>query len=88
MELLGSIFASVAGSVASSLFGGGGRKRAPATPRFSRQQAPFSANVPNVIDTRTSTEPLPDVSAQAGLLQTLMAKHEAIINSFDVDKTA
>jgi hypothetical protein len=87
MSLLGSIFASVAGSVASSVLGGG-RKRAPATPRFSRQQAPFSANVPNVIDTRTSTEPLPDVSAQAGLLQTLMAKHAAIINSFDVDKTA
>ena len=85
MELLGSIFASVAGSVASSLFGGGDRKRAPATPRFSRQQAPFSATVPNVIDTRASTETLPDVS---GSLQALMAKHRAIMDSFDVDKTA
>ena len=85
MELLGSIISSVAGSVASSLFGGGGRKRAPATPRFSRQQAPFSATVPNVIDTRASMETLPDVS---GSLQALMAKHRAIMDSFDVDKTA
>jgi hypothetical protein len=89
MELLGSIISSVAGSVASSLFGGGDRKRAPATPRFSRQQAPFSANVPNVIDTRTSTEPLPDVSAQAGSLRLLTEKHKAIMDSLiDVDKTA
>jgi hypothetical protein len=88
MELLGSIISSVAGSVASSLFGGGGRKRAPATPRFSRQQAPFSANVPNVIDTRTSMETLPEESAQVGTLQALINKHEAIMKSFDVDKTA
>jgi len=87
MELLGSIISSVAGSVASSVLGGG-RKRAPATPRFSRQQAPFSANVPTVIDTRTSMETLPEESAQVGTLQALINKHEAIINSFDVDKTA
>ena len=85
MSLLASIFSSVAGSVASSVLGGGGRKRAPATPRFSRQQAPFSATVPNVIDTRTSMETLPDVS---GSLQLLMAKHESFMNSLDVDKTA
>ena len=82
--MLGSIISSVVGSVASSVLGGG-RKQAPATPRFSRQQAPFSATVPNVIDTRASTETLPDVS---GSLQALMAKHRAIMDSFDVDKTA
>jgi len=86
MSLLGSIFSSVAGSVASSVLGGGGRKKQTlATPRFSRQQAPFSATVPNVIDTRTSMETLPDVS---GSLQLLMAKHESFMNSLDVDKTA
>lgn len=84
MSLLGSIFSSVAGSVASSVLGGGRRKQAPATPRFSRQQAPFSANVPNVIETRTS----PEESAQVGTLQALINKHEAIMASFDVDKTA
>lgn len=86
MSLLASIFSSVAGSVASSVLGGRGRKQAPATPRFSRQQAPFSANVPNVIDTRASMETLPEESAQVGTLQALINKHEAIMASFDVDK--
>lgn len=83
--MLGSIISSVAGSVASSILGGG-RKQAPATPRFSRQQAPFNANVPTVIETRTSMETLPEESAQVGTLQALINKHEAIMASFDVDK--
>lgn len=86
--MLGSIISSVVGSVASSVLGGRGRKQAPATPRFSRQQAPFSANVPNVIDTRASMETLPDVSTPVGLVKGLVDKHEAIMNSLDVDKTA
>lgn len=83
--MLGSIISSVVGSVASSVLGGG-RKQAPATPRFSRQQAPFSATVPTVIETRTSMETLPEESAQVGTLQALINKHEAIMASFDVDK--
>lgn len=85
MALLGSIISSVAGSVASSVLGGG-RKQAPATPRFSRQQAPFTTRVPDTIDTRTSMETLPEESAQVGTLQALINKHEAIMASFDVDK--
>jgi len=82
--MLGDIISSVVGGLASSVLGGG-RKQAPATPRFSRQQAPFNMRVPNTIDTRTSMETLPEESAQVGTLQALINKHEAIMASFDVD---
>jgi len=84
--MIGEILTSVAGSVASSVLGGG-RKQAPSTPRFSRQQAPFRADVPTVIDSRTDgMEKLPEESAQVGTLQALINKHEAIMASLDVDK--
>lgn len=86
--MIGSILSSVAGSVASKVLGGG-RKQAPALPRFSRQQAPFDAKVPRVTDSRTDgMETLPEESAQVGSIESLIRKHEAIMSSIDVDKDA
>ena len=86
--MIESIIASVAGGVASNVLGGG-RKQAPALPRFSRQQASFDAKVPRVTDSRTDgMETLPEESASFGTIQTLINRHEAMLSAIDADAGA
>ena len=86
--MIGSIIASVAGSAVSSLFGGGSKSQTlPA--KFDRRRAPFRQRVENVMvpDTR-GLEKLPEESASVGTIQTLINRHEAMLNAIDADAGA
>ena len=80
-----AIFASVAGAAASSLLGGGSKSQTlPA--KFDRRPAQFRNKVENVMvpDTR-GLEKLPEESASVGTIQTLINRHEAMLNAIDAD---
>ena len=83
-----AIFASVAGSAVSSLLGGGSRSQTlPA--KFNRRPAPFRRRVENVMEPDTSgLEKLPEESASVGTIQTLIKRHEAMLNAIDADAGA
>jgi hypothetical protein len=83
-----AIFASVAGSAVSSLFGGGSKSQTlPA--KFNRSPAKFRNRVEDVMvpDTR-GLEKLPEESASVGTIQTLINRHEAMLNAIDADAGA
>jgi hypothetical protein len=80
-----AIFASVAGAAASSILGGGSKSQTlPA--KFDRRPAEFRNRVENVMvpDTR-GLEKLPEESASFGTIQTLINRHEAMLNAIDAD---
>ena len=80
-----AIFASVVGSAASSILGGGSKSQTlPA--KFDRSPAKFRGRVENVMvpDTR-GLEKLPEESASFGTIQTLINRHEAMLNAIDAD---
>jgi hypothetical protein len=83
-----AIFASVAGSAVSSLLGGGSRSQTlPA--KFNRRPAPFRRRVENVMEPDTQgLEKLPEESASFGTIQTLIKRHEAMLNAIDADAGA
>jgi hypothetical protein len=83
-----AIFASVAGAAASSLLGGGSKSQTlPA--KFSRRPAPFRQRVENVMEPDTrGMEKLPEESASVGTIQTLINRHEAMLNAIDADAGA
>jgi hypothetical protein len=82
--MIGSIIASVAGSAASSLLGGGSRRQQTLPAKFSTRQAPFRRRVENVMEPDTQgLEKLPEESASVGTIQTLINRHEAMLNAVD-----
>ena len=83
-----AIFASIAGSAVSSLLGGGSRSQTlPA--KFDRSPARFRRNVENVMEPDTrGLEKLPEESASFGTIQTLIKRHEAMLNAIDADAGA
>jgi hypothetical protein len=83
-----TIFASVVGSAASSILGGGrSSQRLPA--KFDRSPAPFRRRVENVMVPDTGgLEKLPEESASVGTIQTLINRHEAMLNAIDADAGA
>jgi hypothetical protein len=83
-----AIFASVAGSAVSSLLGGGSRsQKLPA--KFDRSPARFRSRVENVMEPDTQgLEKLPEESASFGTIQTLINRHEAMLNAIDADAGA
>jgi hypothetical protein len=87
--MIGSIIASVAGSAASSIFGGGSSRSQKLPAKFDRTPARFRNRVENVMqpDTR-GLEKLPEESASFGTIQTLINRHEAMLNAIDADAGA
>jgi hypothetical protein len=86
--MIGSIIASVAGSAASSILGGGGRS-SQRLPQFNRTPAKFRNRVENVMQPDTQgLEKLPEESASFGTIQTLIKRHEAMLNAVDADAGA
>ena len=83
-----AIIASVAGAAASSMLGGGSKSQTlPA--KFDRSPARFRRNVENVMEPDTQgLEKLPEESASFGTIQTLINRHEAILNAIDADAGA
>ena len=83
-----AIFASVAGAAASSILGGSSRsQKLPA--KFDRSPARFRRNVENVMEPDTrGMEKLPEESASVGTIQTLIKRHEAMLNAIDADAGA
>ena len=83
-----AIFASVAGAAASSILGGSSRsQKLPA--KFDRSPARFRRNVENVMEPDTrGLEKLPEESASVGTIQTLINRHEAMLNAIDADAGA
>ena len=87
--MIGSIIASVAGSAASSLLGGGSRRQQTLPAQFSTRQARFRRNVENVMEPDTrGMETLPEDSASFGTIQTLINRHEAMLSAIDADAGA
>ena len=86
--MIEAIFASVAGAAASSIFGCGSRsQKLPA--KFNRTPARFRRWVENVMEPDTSgLEKLPEESASVGTIQTLIKRHEAMLNAIDADAGA
>ena len=86
--MIGNILAAVAGSAASSILGGSSRsQKLPA--KFDRSPAPFRRRVENVMEPDTSgLEKLPEESASVGTIQTLIKRHEAMLNAVDADAGA
>jgi hypothetical protein len=80
-----AIFASVVGSAASSILGGGSKSQTlPA--KFDRSPARFRRNVENVMEPDTKgMETLPEESASVGTIQTLINRHETMLNAIDAD---
>lgn len=84
--MLGSIISSVAGSAVSSLFGGGSRRQQTLPAQFSTRQARFRRTVEDVMEPDTrGLEKLPEESASFGTIQTLINRHEAMLNAIDAD---
>jgi hypothetical protein len=83
-----AIFASVVGSAASSILGGGSKSQTlPA--KFDRSPARFRNRVENVMEPDTrGLEKLPEESASFGTIQTLINRHEAMLNAIDADAGA
>jgi hypothetical protein len=83
-----AIIASVAGSAASSILGGGSKSQTlPA--KFDRSPAKFRGRVENVMVPDTQgLEKLPEESASFGTIQTLINRHEAMLNAIDADAGA
>jgi hypothetical protein len=83
-----AIFASVAGAAASSILGGSSRsQKLPA--KFDRTPARFRRGVENVMEPDTrGLEKLPEESASFGTIQTLINRHEAMLNAIDADAGA
>ena len=83
-----AIFASVAGAAASSILGGSSRsQKLPA--KFDRTPARFRRGVENVMEPDTKgMETLPEESASVGTIQTLIKRHEAMLNAVDADAGA
>ena len=87
--MIGSIIASVAGSAASSILGGGSRRQQTLPAQFSTRQARFRNRVENVMEPDTrGMETLPEESASFGTIQTLINRHEAMLNAIDADAGA
>lgn len=83
--MIGNIIASVASTAVSGLLGGGG-KSSQRLPQFNRRPARFRRNVENVMEPDTrGMEKLPEESAVVGSIQTLINRHEAILNAIDAD---
>jgi hypothetical protein len=54
--------------------------------KFSRRPAPFRRRVENVMEPDTKgMETLPEESASVGTIQTLIKRHEAMLNAVDAD---
>ena len=84
-----AIFASVAGAAASSLLGGGSSRSQTLPAKFDRSPARFRRNVENVMEPDTrGMEKLPEESASVGTIQTLINRHEAMLNAIDADAGA
>jgi len=83
--MIGSIIASVAGSAITSLFGGSSKPQTlPA--KFNDSPARFRNRVENVMEPDTrGMEKLPEESASFGTIQTLIKRHEAMLNAIDAD---
>ena len=88
--MIGNILAAVAGSAASAILGGdGGGRSSQRLPQFNRRPAPFRRRVENVMEPDTSgLEKLPEESASVGTIQTLIKRHEAMLNAVDADAGA
>ena len=87
--MIGSIIAAVAGSAASSILGGGSRRSQTLPAKFDRRPARFRRNVENVMEPDTrGLEKLPEESASFGTIQTLINRHEAMLNAIDADAGA
>jgi len=86
--MIGNILAAVAGSAASAILGGGGRS-SQRLPQFNRSPARFRNRVENVMEPDTrGLEKLPEESASFGTIQTLINRHEAMLNAIDADAGA
>jgi hypothetical protein len=84
-----AIFASVAGSAASSILGGGSSRSQTLPAKFDRSPARFRNRVENVMEPDTrGLEKLPEESASFGTIQTLINRHEAMLNAIDADAGA
>lgn len=84
-----TIFASVVGSAASSILGGGSRRSQTLPAKFDRRPARFRRNVENVMEPDTrGLEKLPEESASFGTIQTLINRHEAMLSAIDADAGA
>jgi hypothetical protein len=84
-----AIFASVAGAAASSILGGGGSRSQKLPAKFDRTPARFRRGVENVMEPDTKgMETLPEESASVGTIQTLINRHEAMLNAIDADAGA
>ena len=83
--MIGNILAAVAGSATSAILGGGGRS-SQRLPQFDRRPARFRNRVEDVMvpDTR-GLEKLPEESASVGTIQTLINRHETMLNAIDAD---
>jgi len=87
--MIGSIIASVAGSAVTSLFGGGSSGPQTLPAKFNDSPARFRRNVENVMEPDTrGMEKLPEESASFGTIQTLINRHEAMLNAIDADAGA
>ena len=86
--MIGNILAAVAGSAASSILGGSSRsQKLPA--KFDRTPARFRRGVEDVMEPDTKgMETLPEESASVGTIQTLIKRHEAMLNAVDADAGA
>ena len=86
--MIGNILAAVAGSAASAILGGGGGS-SQRLPQFNRTPARFRRGVENVMEPDTKgMETLPEESASVGTIQTLINRHEAMLNAIDADAGA
>jgi hypothetical protein len=84
-----AIIASVAGSAASSILGGGSSRSQKLPAKFDSSPAPFRNRVENVMEPDTrGLEKLPEESASFGTIQTLINRHEAMLNAIDADAGA
>ena len=84
-----AIFASVVGSAASSILGGGSSRSQTLPAKFNRRPAPFRRRVENVMEPDTrGLEKLPEESASVGTIQTLINRHETMLNAIDADAGA
>lgn len=87
--MIGNIIASVAGSAASSLLGGGSSRPQTLPAKFDDRPARFRSRVENVMEPDTrGMETLPEESASFGTIQTLINRHEAMLSAIDADAGA
>jgi hypothetical protein len=87
--MIGNILAAVVGSAASSIFGGGSKSSQTLPAKFDRRPARFRNRVEDVMVPDTQgLEKLPEESASFGTIQTLINRHEAMLNAIDADAGA